>query len=74
MSDTAYPPSDSEEPMWCGYCNGAVIDNPDGPGYVHADSGDRVKPNGPGDLVSGLHNRAGTRVNPVDIVEARPTN
>lgn len=53
----------------CGYCFGIVIDNPNGPGFVHESDGQRVAVSGPGDFVSAAHNRAGSRVNPVDIIE-----
>jgi hypothetical protein len=58
----------SDERYVCGYCLGpaekAEI------GYVHATDGDRVSVGGLGDMVSAAHNRAGTRINPVDLVEA----
>lgn len=52
----------------CGYCGGRAVKGD--LGYVHAEDGDRVKPGGPGDFVSAGHNRAGTRINPVDLVDA----
>lgn len=52
----------------CGYCLGRVTFDRDRMAWVHVDSGDRVTPNGPGDMVSAAHNRAGTRVNVVDVI------
>jgi hypothetical protein len=54
----------------CGYCGGAAVDNPDGPGMVHAEDGVRIASISSGDFVSAAHNRAGTRINPVDLVES----
>lgn len=50
----------------CGYCDGDVVKA--AIGHEHATDGNRVTA-GPGDFVSARHNRAGTRVNPMDVVE-----
>jgi hypothetical protein len=50
--------------MTCNYCGGKVVRTDEG--YVHADDGQRVHVT-PGDYVSERHNRAGTKVLPVDI-------
>lgn len=56
--------------MYCGYCLDAVARDDDARRWVHTTDAPRVAPNGPGDLVSDAHNRAGTYVNPVDIVDS----
>jgi len=53
----------------CGYCGGGAEPAESGIGYVHADTADRVRPGGPGDLVSARHNEAGTPVLACDLVE-----
>lgn len=54
----------------CGFCGGRAMYDETKLRYVHADAGDRVKVSGPGDFVSGAHNRARTTINPADLVEA----
>lgn len=54
--------------LLCGYCEGRLRPSESMPQLiVHAEDGDRVAPAGPGDLVSGLHNRAGTPVRLADV-------
>lgn len=55
----------------CGYCGGKAIRSPDmrDSFYVHAEDGARIKNIQPGDLVSARHNRAGSRVLAVDLVD-----
>jgi hypothetical protein len=52
----------------CGYCGGLLRERSGG-GWEHATDGERVRRSGPGDFVSDVHNRAGTRVGPSDVVE-----
>lgn len=55
----------------CGYCDGTALPDPDRPGrYVHAADGYRVGPATPGDYVTDRHNRAGTPVDPADVIYA----
>jgi hypothetical protein len=63
----AITPSANEK-LECGFCGGRAVKADIG--YVHAEDGDRVKVGGPGDFVSAGHNRAGTRINPVDLIDA----
>lgn len=56
-----------EAEFYCGYCGGDVIWSVENVQYEHADSGERVKADSPGDYVSAAHNRKGTRVNAVDV-------
>jgi hypothetical protein len=54
----------------CGYCGGPVVqDESDAEFAVHATSGDRVRRSGPGDYVSERHNRAGSAVLAVDVID-----
>lgn len=64
--------------MECGYCGGRAVRAVDfeprdyevsAQSWVHADSGERVRNVGPGDMVSGRHNRAGTKILALDLVE-----
>lgn len=55
--------------MQCGYCLGEVIPDPATLRMVHKDTAQRVTRNGPGDKVSTRHNRAGSVVLAVDLVE-----
>lgn len=54
--------------MWCGYCGGTAMKADIG--WVHADSGERIRNISPGDFVSAFHNVANTRVMPYDLVDA----
>lgn len=54
----------------CGYCGDAAVYNAEAMRWEHATDGDRVRVGGPGDLVSARHNRAGTQVLTVDLVDA----
>lgn len=58
----------ADKAVECGYCGGRAVKT--GAGHVHADAGDRVRVGGPGDLVSARHNRAGTPILPVDLVDS----
>lgn len=53
--------------FYCGYCGGDVLWSSENVQYEHADSGERVEADSPGDYVSAAHNRQGTRVNAVDV-------
>jgi hypothetical protein len=53
----------------CGYCGGAAVWSEYAIAYVHADHGARVSRNGSGDLVSGMHNYAGTVINRADLID-----
>lgn len=55
--------------MECRYCGGSVVFDAERGVHVHADGGERIKNIAPGDYASGAHNIAGTRVNPVDVVD-----
>ena len=54
----------------CGYCGGSVVWNDERYVYVHATDGNRIAAVDitPGDWMSARHNRAGTRVNPADLL------
>lgn len=59
--------------LLCRYCEGRLTRNEQGaPVLVHAEDGDRIPPGGPGDLVTGLHNRAGRPVQPADVIGRFP--
>lgn len=57
-------------PYVCGYCDGWVIYSQENLRYEHAEDGERVKADSPGDFVSAAHNRAGTPVNPADVIDS----
>jgi hypothetical protein len=54
--------------MKCGFCGGRVIRDEDNWAWMHAQPGERVRV-APGDYVSAEHNRAGTTVLNVDVIE-----
>lgn len=53
----------------CGFCGGVAHFDEDKRAYVHTFTSDRVPSGNPGDYVSAAHNRAGTIINPADLVE-----
>lgn len=65
VHDFAAPESAPDQE--CGYCGDAAVKADFG--YVHATDGDRVTVS-PGDMVSARHNRAGTPILAVDLVDA----
>lgn len=60
-------PENEERKAYCGYCGGNAVFSPENVQWQHADSGERVKADSPGDMISARHNREGSVILPVDI-------
>lgn len=55
--------------VYCGYCLGDALFNQDKTRWEHATDGERITNISAGDYVSAAHNRAGTKINAVDLID-----